>query len=288
MKELELSVEEKAKQYDVAKQIMEEYMKSGGDAEAIDTIKRAFPELENMDEKIIKKIIHLVKKSREQGGYALHEWEAKEMLAWLEKKKNEQENNDDDFTIYHPLKNGKGEYECIPYSFYGSLVSFSEDKDLIDFLHTCFYTQEECEEWIRNHNKQEWSEEDEEMLEDVRDNFEFNKGVMTDALIAQYDRFFDKIKYLQPQSKQEWSEEDENTIDEAVEKLENYAEYVQGGNSKQYILDLASRVESLKPQPHWKPSDEQIEALRVARDRNDKIGFYLSQLYDDLKNLNKS
>ena len=234
MKELELSVEEKAERYDEAKHIMEEYMKSG-DAEAIDTIKRAFPELESMDEKIIKKIIHLVKKSREQGGYALHEWEAKEMLAWLEKKKNEQENNDDDFTIYHPLKNGKGEYECIPYSFYGSLVSFSEDKDLIDFLHTCFYTQEECEEWIRNHNKQEWSEED------------------------------------------------ENTIDEAVEKLENYAEYVQGGNSKQYILDLASRVESLKPKPHWKPSDEQIEALRVARDRNDKIGFYLSQLYDDLK-----
>ena len=59
-----------------------------------------------------------------------------------------------DFTIYHPLKNGKGEYECIPYSFYGSLTSFSEDKDLIDFLRTCFYTEEECEEWIERQKKQ--------------------------------------------------------------------------------------------------------------------------------------
>ena len=59
-----------------------------------------------------------------------------------------------DFTIYHPLKNSKGEYECIPYSFYGSLTSFSEDKDLIDFLRTCFYTEEECEEWIEKQKEQ--------------------------------------------------------------------------------------------------------------------------------------
>lgn len=59
-----------------------------------------------------------------------------------------------DFTIYHPLKNGKGEYECIPYSFYGSLTSFSEDKDLIDFLRTCFYTKEECNEWIERQKEQ--------------------------------------------------------------------------------------------------------------------------------------
>lgn len=62
------------------------------------------------------------------------------------------ENKDDsdgDFTIYYPLKNGKGIYECIPYSFYGMLSSFSEDKDMIDFLHLCFYTEEECNEWIK-------------------------------------------------------------------------------------------------------------------------------------------
>lgn len=47
----------------------------------------AFPELrESEDENIIKKLIHLVKKSHEQGGYALHKWEADKMLDWLEKQ----------------------------------------------------------------------------------------------------------------------------------------------------------------------------------------------------------
>ena len=59
----------------------------------------------------------------------------------------------------------------------------------------------------------------------------------------------------------EWSEEDEKTIDEAVEYIENYAEYVQGEFSKQHVLDLARRVDSLRPQPHWKPSEEQMKII---------------------------
>lgn len=72
-------------------------------------------------------------------------------------KQKEQKRDEGDFTIYHPLKNGKGEYECIPYSFYGSLTSFSEDKDLIDFLRICFYTEEECKEWIEQQKEQKRS-----------------------------------------------------------------------------------------------------------------------------------
>lgn len=72
-----------------------------------------------------------------------------------EEKQKEPDNKEGDFTIYHPQKNGKGKYECIPFSFYGSLTSFSEDKDLIDFLRTCFYTEEECNEWIKQQEEQE-------------------------------------------------------------------------------------------------------------------------------------
>ena len=71
-----------------------------------------------------------------------------------QKEQNGEDEECTDFTIYHPLKNGKGEYECIPYSFYGPLTSFSEDKDLIDFLRTCFYTEEECNEWIKQQQEQ--------------------------------------------------------------------------------------------------------------------------------------
>lgn len=46
-----------------------------------------FPELkESEDERIKEEIIHLVKKSNEYGGYALHKDEADRMITWLEKQ----------------------------------------------------------------------------------------------------------------------------------------------------------------------------------------------------------
>ena len=57
------------------------------------TMEYIFPELaESEDEKIRKEIIHLVVKSQEQGGYALHKDEAKEMIAWLEKQGEQVDN----------------------------------------------------------------------------------------------------------------------------------------------------------------------------------------------------
>lgn len=53
-----------------------------------------------------------------------------------------------DFTVYRPTKNGKGQYECIPYSFYGSIDSFSSNKSKIDFIKKCFSSEEECKMWI--------------------------------------------------------------------------------------------------------------------------------------------
>jgi hypothetical protein len=91
-------------------------------------------------------------------------WDALEDSEFFKKQKEQKSEDEEcaDFTIYHPLKNGKGEYECIPYSFYGSLTSFSEDKDLIDFLRTCFYTIEECNEWIERQKEQIWIPTDEQ------------------------------------------------------------------------------------------------------------------------------
>ena len=84
-----------------------------------------------------------------------------------------------------------------------------------------------------------------------------------------------------------WSEEDEKTIDEAVECLENYVEYVQGGFSKQHVLDLASRVESLKDRYTWKPSEEQMKALDYAVFDTQSYSYHkkLSSLKQQLKKL---
>lgn len=79
----ELSIEEKAKAYDKAIKIA----MNNPNCFVKDVIEDIFPELKKSeDDKVRKKLIHLVKKSYEQGGYALHKWEADEMLAWLEKQ----------------------------------------------------------------------------------------------------------------------------------------------------------------------------------------------------------
>lgn len=114
-----------------------------------------------------------------------------------------------------------------------------------------------------------------------------------------YQRFFQKMKeagYEWDAEKKElkkieqksvWSEEEEKTIDEAVEKLEKYAEYVQGGNSKRYILDLASRVESLRPQSkqEWSEKDERcfIELDTIIYQNSSSEDY--NRLYNWLKSI---
>ncbi len=72
--------------------------------------------------------------------------------------------------------------------------------------------------------KQEWTEEDEKILEDIKFNFTYNKEKMTDALIAQYNHFFDKIKSLKPQPKQEWSQDDERLRKTTISFLKDFAD----------------------------------------------------------------
>ena len=92
------------------------------------------------------------------------------------------------------------------------LCLLTNEQDNYPQLSCDFQEIEGIKDWVESlkdrvqpQPNQEWSEEDEEMLEDVSFNFMYNKGEMTDAMIAQYNRFFDKIKYLKPQLKQEWS-----------------------------------------------------------------------------------
>ena len=95
---------------------------------------------ESEDEKIRKKLIHLVNKSNEYGGYALHKWEADEMLAWLEKQGE------------NPICKVKiGEkYKCIAsprYScfFIGDVYEVTDDfiAKLINLCSDCFVLLEE-------------------------------------------------------------------------------------------------------------------------------------------------
>ena len=277
-------------------------------SEYIDEI---IPELrESEDDRIRKKMIeHFKSKTKDT-------WcnmSVKSIIAWLEKKKepNGEDEECTDFTIYHPLKNGKGKYECIPYSFYGSLTSFSEDKDLIDFLRTCFYTKEECEEWIEKQKEQKpidngtrgkiisraTSEKQVVLVSESSGNAEigWDTRSLEDAkkLLEYGIAFINKQLGTKPA---EWSEEDKKHINLILRVLD-IQQCWDGATGKKFnpYQDEIDWLKSSRPRPSWKPSKEQMEALKSFLDyhrpiRNGSVQNWpefnnFESLYEQLKKL---
>ena len=89
----------------------------------------------------------------------------------------------------------------------------------------------------------------------------------------------DKYGLQQPA---EWSEEDENMIRSLILGIDKYA-FFAGIESKKIINFL----KSLRPQPHWKPSEKQMQALNEAKNEFECSFDWdsLDSLYDDLQKL---
>lgn len=90
------------------------------------------------------------------------------------------------------------------------------------------------------------------------------------------------LAWLEKQKEQkpvEWSEEDEDNMRRIIRVLED--------NDSDW-KELSSWLKSLHPQPHWKPSEEQMKALNKAS-RGHYIELFeydeLVNLYNDLKKL---
>lgn len=73
----------------------------------------------------------------------------------------------DDITVYYPLKCYHGdtvEYECTPYSLAGSICSYSNANELLDFLKGCFEDKDECQVHCNLLNKHYDDEENNEKI----------------------------------------------------------------------------------------------------------------------------
>lgn len=86
------------------------------------------------------------------------------------------------------------------------------------------------------------------------------------------------------QSNQEWSEEDDALLKEIVSFFKD------GSVKLQHDLDLYAgflekRLKSLRLQSHWKPTEEQMEALAWTVGPKNPLHAVLSSLYEDLKKL---
>ena len=110
---------------------------------------------------------------------------------------------------------------------------------------------------LRPQPKQEWSEEDETVLNNLI------YALANDRIGNDRDEYVDWLKSLKDRvwPKQELSEEDEDVINNACAILTRYGNIVGDEQRANEIYKTADRLKSLSPQSHWKPSDEQMEAL---------------------------
>ena len=78
----------------------------------------------------------------------------------------------------------------------------------------------------------------------------------------------------------EWSEEDEEMLSNIIDDYDEHDELVDG-------IGKVTWLKSLLPQPHWKPTEDQLEALDwvIATTKDKDYNNILDSLYKDLENL---
>ena len=132
---------------------------------------------------------------------------------------------------------------------------------------------ESLKDRVQPQPKQEWSEEDEKMLNEIQDSLRINNG--TNKMIK-YECWFDDIKdKIQSKPKQEWGEVNDSMIEGIKIAILNYYD-------KENAEEIINWLKSLKPQKRWKPSKEQMEELEYVTRGNSYQ--HLTSLYQDLKN----
>lgn len=119
--------------------------------------------------------------------------------------------------------------------------------------------------WEKVVGKQEWSEEDEEMINTlvsyVEDPSCWKLKCPREKLVA----FIESLpKRFSPQPKQEWSEEETKDLVQILKVLDDCYAYGKHDLSKTDHDNLTSMIKSLRPS--WKPSEEQIKYLLILAD----------------------
>jgi hypothetical protein len=138
----------------------------------------------------------------------------------------------------------------------------------------------------------EWSEEGEGYFDTLIGimNERMNCSDEGSMVYNVYKKAQDWLKSLKGrvQPKQEWSEEDEEMLNSTILFVEHSAVTTIGKEKGNVI----SWLKSLRPQNTWKPSDEQIKAIRLARafvtddfSENPTLSDVLVELEEQLKKL---
>ena len=307
----ELTIEQKAKRYDEAiresGKIIDFCTGGANIPECVSvkaTIEHIFPELtESEDEKIRKGLLAWLKDKQANPSIGFSTTKMEQWIAWLEKQ-CEQKTVDEiakevcknrasatTFLKSAGIMNEKGElaeqYRQDEQKSYASKTM--NEKGDFDNGFTRMMEKEQTAAW---------SEKDKEMSRfignaitaDDSSVYLKSKGIEVIDAHVWLDELKDRV---QPQPKQEWSEEDEKIWKEISDML--WEGYTQSCSNFTWddIRDWVNpKIKSIRSQNAWKPSDEQIKAVRLARafvtdnfDDNPTLSEILIELEKQLKKL---
>ena len=266
----ELSIEEKAKAYDKALEIMKVYynrtqFSSISDSkEELKTIEKAFPELkESEDERIRGAIIHFISHTPTVPKGVIGK---ETMLAWLEKQ-------------------GKQKDVCINIKDNQELPN-KEETEVSDEYQQGYRNGFKCgKEYVEKY-PQEFNLQPMQLIQEC-EHENLIKERLTNAVNICYTEDGGKeapfkeelIAYINKHC--EWSKKDEEIIQNIINLLEepNTIEESSYTDIAIYWLKL------LKESCVWKPSEEQMEALNDVISSRDIKYDVLSELWKDLKKL---
>ena len=243
-----------------ASKLYEEF-KAMRHTQAMADLEEIFHELrESEDERIINAIIGILKNSNAIDINVSQE----RMFAWLEKIKEKSAIPDDLVKCYKEFgEKIDGGARAVINALNGYKEWSKEDDEMLNWLCRIIHSKK---------NQGELSLEEESLLGDWIDKW-INHG---------------------PQPKQEWSEEDETGLQDALWCISKAEELAKDENDMGNIWYadhwLKTRLKFLRPQPHWKPSEEQMKCLLNAEGllRTDKrlaMAQKLAELYEQLKKL---
>ncbi len=223
-----------------------------------------FPELrESEDERIRKDLIAFVKSRL--AGFP----DCDRFIAWLEKQRQEKSID----------------------------ISIKEKAHQIAWETSKHYDPDACkQEWCemaaidmaallekQGEQKPAWSEEDEEIPNLIIARLHSHPNVDLEEYSKEYDWLNYSLKSLKDrvQPKQEWSEEDERNLQGIIDEIKANKTDAPDYDIATYDRFL-SWLNSLRPQNEWKPSDMELEVLRLAAEKD---GTCLMGLYEQLKKL---
>jgi hypothetical protein len=286
-----MTQEEKAKRYD---ELLLKLQKAKVDDNVCDemyyrVIDNIVPELAKSEDEKIRKAIHIYfdwldgrKDYAPKGEYTI-----RDMIAWLEKQGEQKQDpcdNCKDFIL------SCHNFPCV------KKRAFKQGKSALEVIN---------EEDVDNANKVEqnpavWSEIDEANLEDSiyfvkefrRSNLCDNESRLQNSrtciewLASLKDRVSCEANCI---TTKEWSVENRSKIQRICKYLDEAKKYYADITEVRECIDW---LKSLRPQSTWKPSDEQIKAVRLARsfvvddfDENPTLSDVLVELEKQLKKL---